>query len=276
MSVSDSGSGLVQVGAPCALPSCSLNDFLPIRCKCDKLFCRDHISPEGHRCPLLAQLPNTNGPSLKLQRCAVSSCNKPSLEGYIANAGATTQRSPALCPGCQQAFCAEHRDSKAHACAPLPPAGEPVQKNAAAKALLSKHFGSTSTRTSTSASHPAPTSNPKKLAQQRQLAVMKMRHKAKPADPKDTAASVPVNQRLHIKVRRAEDDLTSEQILWFRKTIWAGRALDALGSLFKMTISDTQPLNLLYNDADGTTVVLKTDQALADQIPDGASLALSR
>ncbi|KAJ2958113.1 hypothetical protein NUW54_g14554 [Trametes sanguinea] len=44
-----------EIGAHCALPSCNLNDFLPIRCKCDKLFCRDHIAPDAHRCPLLVR-----------------------------------------------------------------------------------------------------------------------------------------------------------------------------------------------------------------------------
>ncbi|KAI0648205.1 hypothetical protein C8Q79DRAFT_954309 [Trametes meyenii] len=278
MSVSDSasGSGLVQVGAHCSLSVCNLNDFLPIRCKCDKLFCRDHIIPEAHDCPILVQQPKATGSSPKLQRCAASSCNKPSLEAYIANAEVATQRSPALCPGCRHAFCAEHREPKAHSCSPLQSPREPTQKNATAKALLSKHFGSTISNVSVNASRPALSSNPKKLAQQQQVAAMKMRHKAKPADPKDTPASVPVDQRLHIKVRRVEDDPISEQILWFRKSTWTGRALDMLGSLFKMTISDTEPLKLLYVTDDEATVVLSNDKALANQIPDGASLVLSR
>lgn len=91
------------------------------------------------------------------------------------------------------------------------------EKNAAAKALLSKHFGPSSTATASGTSRSATSANPKKLAQQRQIAVMKMRHKAKPADPKDTAASVPVGERLHVKVRKAEEDIAAERILWFKK-----------------------------------------------------------
>ncbi|KAI0781303.1 hypothetical protein BD413DRAFT_464481 [Trametes elegans] len=277
-SASPSDAGLAQIGAHCALSSCNLNDFLPIRCRCDRVFCRDHISPDSHACPLLAQQPfEPSEPLAKLQRCAAQSCNKPSLEAYIANAQDTADRSPALCPGCRKAFCAQHREPSSHSCTPAEPLEPAAGKNAAAKALLAKHFKSP---TGAAVSGPSRASgappNPKKLAQQRQVAVMKMRHKAKPADPKDTAASVPIDQRLHVKVRRADADEASEQIFWFRKTIWTGRAVDVLASQFKMAITNTQPLKILYTNDEGTSVTLRTDQTLADQIPDGASLSLSR
>ncbi|EIW60720.1 uncharacterized protein TRAVEDRAFT_98549, partial [Trametes versicolor FP-101664 SS1] len=262
------------IGASCALPSCNLNDFLPIRCKCDQLFCRDHIQPDLHTCPLLAQdaQPGASGATLKLQRCAASKCNKPSLEAYIANAADTADRAAALCPGCSQAFCAEHREPKAHSCTPPEPSEPVPEKNAVAKALLSKHFGPSSTATASGTSRAAASANPKKLAQQRQLAVMKMRHKAKPADPKDTAASVPVGERLHVKVRKAEEEPVAERILWFKKSIWTGRAVDILATQLKMTISDSQPVKLLYVNDEGTSVTLRTDQPLVDQIHDGASV----
>ncbi|KAH9857729.1 hypothetical protein C2E23DRAFT_770677 [Lenzites betulinus] len=271
--------GLVHIGAHCALSSCNLNDFLPIRCRCDRLYCRDHIQPDAHACPVLAEQAQPGEPTSfsKLQRCAAQSCTKPSLEAYVAVAEDTAGRSPALCPGCSQAFCAEHREPKAHLCRPAEAAASIPQKNATAKALLAKHFGSSSGATSGSAARPSlPTSNPKKLEQQRKLAVIKMRHKAKPADPKDAAAAVPMDERLHVKVRRAEEDPALERILWFRKSIWTGRAVDMLGSQFKMNISDSQPLKLLYVHDEGTSVELRTDVALADQIHDGASLCLSR
>ncbi|OSC97653.1 hypothetical protein PYCCODRAFT_1419176 [Trametes coccinea BRFM310] len=266
-----------EIGAHCALPSCNLNDFLPIRCKCDKLFCRDHIAPDAHHCPLLVRSDSAqaSASSTKLQRCAFSTCNKPSLEAYVSDTQDSADRTPARCSGCNQAFCAEHREPRAHACAPPEPAEPAPQKNAAAKALLAKHFGS-STGSGTSSTPSRPGANPKKLAQQRQIAVMKMRHKAKPADPKDTASSVPMDQRLHAFVRRAADDKASERVVWFRKTVWTGRALDILAAQFNLAITDTQPLKLLYVNDEGATIVLRTDQALTDQIPDGASLSLSR
>ncbi|KAI0710459.1 hypothetical protein C8T65DRAFT_829639 [Cerioporus squamosus] len=270
--------GLPSVGAHCSLPSCNLNDFLPIRCQCQQLFCRDHIAADVHHCPAQQATQNTDTPSSKLQRCAAQGCNKPSLESFIATPTDTTNRSPAVCSGCSQAYCAQHREPSSHAC--TPPPGTSVQpmieKNATAKALLAKHFGSTtsgdtsSTRTST-----AKPVNPKKEAQQRQIAAMKMRHKAQPGDPKDTAASVPMDQRLHLKVSRA-GVAGSESIYWFKKTIVTGRALDLLATHFKMTISDTQPLNLLFADGEAAGTALRTDQTLGVQVQDGSSLTLSR
>ncbi|KAI0831800.1 hypothetical protein BC628DRAFT_1407410 [Trametes gibbosa] len=277
--MTNAGSEIVHIGAHCALSSCNLNDFLPIRCKCDRLYCRDHIQPDAHACPVLVQHPQPDaGPSFpKLQQCADKSCTKPSLEAYIADAEDTTDRSPALCRGCGQAFCAEHREPKTHSCSPPEPATPAPQKNAAAKALLAKHFGSSSSATSGMAARPSlPTSNPKKIEQQRKLAIMKMRHMAKPVDPKDTTTAVPIDERLHVKVRRAGADSALEQVLWFRKSVWTGRAVDMLASQFKMTISDSQPLKLLYINDEGISVVLRTDLALADQIHDGASICLSR
>ncbi|KAI0350114.1 hypothetical protein OH77DRAFT_1431395 [Trametes cingulata] len=240
-----SGSGLVQVGAHCAHTSCNLNDFLPIRCGCDRLFCREHASPDSHDCPLLAQSnqPGIAGPSLALQRCALPSCNKPSLEGYISIAADTADRSPAICPGCKQAFCARHREPKGHSCTPAEPLQPAPLRNAAARDLLARHFGPSSAKIPGATSRAVTSAsalNPKKLAQQRQVAVMKMRHKARPADPRDTAASVPVDQRLHVIVRRAESHQTSEHVFWFRKTVWAGRALDLLATQLKMPASEAQ------------------------------------
>ena len=42
---------------------------------------------------------------------------------------------------------------------------------------------------------------------------MKMRHRAIPADPKDRNASVPMDERLHIRLTQND----TEKIFWFRK-----------------------------------------------------------
>lgn len=101
--------GLPAIGAHCALPSCNLNDFLPIRCKCGQLYCTDHIPPHLHHCPLQHSTTlSTARPALNVQRCAAQDCTKPSLESFIANPSDTTNRSPAVCSGCTQAFCAQY------------------------------------------------------------------------------------------------------------------------------------------------------------------------
>ena len=100
---------LPSVGAHCAISSCHLNDFLPIRCKCQAVFCKDHIAADAHDCPLALATRQEPGEasSMKLLRCAAQTCNKPSLESYILNTTDTANRTPALCSGCHQAFCAE-------------------------------------------------------------------------------------------------------------------------------------------------------------------------
>ena len=98
------------VGAHCALARCNVNDFLPIKCRCDHLFCREHIQPEEHACPLLEQVhtPRAGEPAPKLQRCAADKCTKLSLEAFIADKDQKDGRTPALCPQCQKAFCARY------------------------------------------------------------------------------------------------------------------------------------------------------------------------
>jgi hypothetical protein len=93
-------------------------------------------------------------------------------------------------------------------------------KNEAAHALLVKHFPGAATASSgRSASVPTrkvPT-DPKKLAQLQKVELMRMRHRAVPADPKDKPGSIGVDQRLHVKVRCKGDGGAIEKIFWFRK-----------------------------------------------------------
>jgi hypothetical protein len=119
-----------------------------------------------------------------------------------------------------------HRDASQHAC-PVP---EPVAapKNEAAHALLAKHFsGATATATTAKAStnRPAsapskrkvPTTDPKKLAQLQKVELMKMRHRAVPADPRDKPGSIGIDQRLHVRVSYESDPEGVQKIFWFRK-----------------------------------------------------------
>jgi hypothetical protein len=59
--------------------------------------------------------------------------------------------------------------------------------------------------------------DPKKLAQLQKVELMRMRHRAMPADPKDKPGSVGVDQRLHVKVSRRGGPEGIEKIFWFRK-----------------------------------------------------------
>jgi len=269
------------IGAHCSLSSCNLNDFLPIKCKCEQLFCKDHIIPEAHSCPqavTAAVFTANEGASAKLERCALGQCKKPSLEAFLsAETRADPKgRSAALCGGCKKAFCAEHREPSSHSCVPVKVEdGASNTKNAKARALLNKHFPSA--QTSTSSVTPSiktsseKTATPKKLTQLRQVQLMKMRHKARPGDPRDKPTSVAMDQRLHLLVSREND--TETTLFWFRKTSVTGKAVDLLANHFNMS-SNSSPLHLLKISETGN-VALSNSSSLGDHLEDGSNVLLS-
>ena len=102
---------LAPIGAHCSLASCRALDLLPIRCRCDQQFCKDHIFPDTHDCPALRDDASSSShtPFLqKLQRCSFASCNKPSLDAFVGDsAGDGGSRISALCARCKLGYCAE-------------------------------------------------------------------------------------------------------------------------------------------------------------------------
>ncbi|KAI0003320.1 hypothetical protein BJV74DRAFT_764632 [Russula compacta] len=229
---------LAPIGAHCSLPSCRKLDLLPIRCRCDKQFCKDHIFPDTHQCPVdLSQTLRDASPGAlqKLQRCAFVSCSKPSLEAFVSDSAGKEGRTSALCPRCMLAYCASHRDASQHAC----PGPEPVAapKNEAAHALLAKHFSNaavTSSHRPASAPRRKVPTDPKKLAQFEKVEFMKMRHRAVPADPRDKPGSIGIDQRLHVRVSCEGDPEATQKIFWFRKSVGTGRALDLVARHFNV------------------------------------------
>ncbi|KAI0075822.1 hypothetical protein K474DRAFT_1663820 [Panus rudis PR-1116 ss-1] len=284
---------LPEIGAHCTVPSCNINDFLPIRCKCDNLFCKSHISAEAHSCPVITisgtALNELGAASSTLQKCAAEGCKKPSLEAFVSDStreNTSSRRSAALCPRCKQAFCASHREPPSHSCKAEETSAPP--KNEAARALLEKHFPGTratassdsSTALTTPASGPSSNTlpsassstkslNPKKAAQLRQVQLMKMRHKAEAGDPKDIGKAVPLDQKLFVLVRT--HDSTESKPFWFRKTTGTGKALDLLVDHFR--VSRATPIHLVKATAD-SSVTLRNDLTLAEQVEDGAELTI--
>ncbi|CAL1703776.1 unnamed protein product [Somion occarium] len=274
-----------EIGAHCALASCNLNDFLPIKCRCEQLYCRDHISPESHSCPAIqtagTDLNNLSVPSSteKLERCAASGCNKPSLEAFVSESSRAdaSGRKAAVCPRCKEAFCATHREASAHACKAEDPAASSTSKNAAARALLEKHFPSISSGSTllnskansriTSASKTP--LNPKKADHMRKVQVMKMRHKAQPGDPRDKGKYVAMDDKIHLHVSVNNSD--NEGSFWFRKTISTGKALDLLVSHFT-AIDYEKPSLVRYTDGDPG--ILRNDKTLGEQLTDGDNIGL--
>lgn len=94
---------------------------------------------------------------------------------------------------------------------------------------------------------------------------MKMRQRAVPGDPRDKAANVPLDQKLHVQVKREGIDTIC--VLWFRKNLIVGRAIDLLATHFKVR----PPLQLTISGGDQ----LLLNSTLGEQISDGSSLILS-
>ncbi|KAI0029308.1 hypothetical protein K488DRAFT_56634 [Vararia minispora EC-137] len=263
---------LRPIGAHCALPSCNELDLLPLTCFCDRQFCKRHIFPGTHDCPVdrSAISSSSASPPEKLRRCAFLKCPKISLEAYIAGVGdAATGRVPALCSRCRLAYCATHREPASHSC----PTPEPStkRKNEGAHAILAERFSPPTS------SAPKPKAkaltDPKKLAALRKVEVMKMKHHAVPADRRDTATSIPLEQKLFVKVRA--EGIRDDKVFWVRKSTGAGRALDLLSAQFNLSSTDAQPLQLSLAD-NPESVVLRNDVSLSEQVEDGSLLTISR
>ncbi|KAH9056634.1 hypothetical protein EDB87DRAFT_1687078 [Lactarius vividus] len=248
---------LAPIGAHCSLPSCRALDLLPIRCRCDQQFCKEHIFPDTHDCPVdpSQALRDASSHALqKLRRCSFASCNKPSLDAFVGDSAGDEGRISALCARCKLGYCA-------------------------ARSLLysAKHFpnaGAASSNRATTSTRKIPT-DPKKLAQLQQVELMRMRHRAVPADPKDKPGSVGVDQRLHVKASYRGDREGVEKTFWFRKSVGTGKALDLLARHFN--VRNTGPLLLYRRDMtnQGELVLLETDRLLREQTEDGCELVLS-
>ena len=102
-----------MIGAHCDLERCGELDLLPIKCPgCQRLFCRHHIVLSCHSCSSLenqridSELSEDPGPKPRRERCALSGCQKPTLESVIVDITGPERRVVATCPHCSGAFCA--------------------------------------------------------------------------------------------------------------------------------------------------------------------------
>ncbi|KIJ47280.1 hypothetical protein M422DRAFT_778200 [Sphaerobolus stellatus SS14] len=283
---------LPDIGSHCEAHLCGDRDFLPIKCPgCQKVFCRHHSSLDAHSCPSLAFKSITPGDettSPRRDRCFVTTCQKPTLESMIVDTTEPEKRVIALCANCAQAFCAIHRHPTDHACPKIPVPTPASEKNIEARRLLEKNFPSTSSKTPSSAipklkPKKLPT-DPKKLARLRAVELMKMRHHAIPADPRDKNVSMAPSERLHLKVQvKIQNGSGSsgatdgqEKSFWLRKTVGAGRALDMIADQFAIKISDSNPAHFekLVPGSEDDPVRLRNDELLAKQVEDGETIYL--
>ncbi|KIY51141.1 hypothetical protein FISHEDRAFT_38384 [Fistulina hepatica ATCC 64428] len=279
---------LPQIGAHCSLDSCKDLDFLPITCpSCGRRYCRHHVSPDAHSCPSLTSTTPLRKFDDKLQRCELPGCQKRALS-LISEADDV--KASAVCPQCSKAFCADHRHPSSHACVSAVKVAETPAKGSAARALLAKNFPKTLSGTVAK----APVIKPRNRSQVARVEAMRLRHRAVPVDPRDTNASIAVDQRLHISAAVADASLNLTPF-WLRKDITTGKVLDLLAARLKVngtvSLSEalcvpdrsmtrravSQPVYLLkMTDECDHRIQLRNSVAIGEHVHDGDVLLVSR
>ncbi|KAG8958991.1 hypothetical protein FRC03_008556 [Tulasnella sp. 419] len=285
---------LDPIGNHCSKESCNDLDFLPIACPyCEALYCRHHYSPDAHECSKHSE----DGGSInkgkdKVEwipraKCAMEGCSKPTLESAAVIGGGSTDESGATisasCPKCSLSFCVRHRHAEAHECkgSVASSSSASTDKNAAARALLAKAFPTQSKKAgtpSTSISVKGATStqasklDPVRLAKKKNVELMRMRHRAIPADPRHKSGSVPaLEQRRHVSVKTE----AKETVFWVLKDVSTGRAIDMLAAQMGVTgLGKPGVIVRLEIDTDDGRMTLRNDQALAEQVSEGEVLYL--
>lgn len=88
---------LTNIGAHCSVPHCKQLDFLPLECKCKKLFCTEHYNAHISTCEAIRDNIATELNSIQdVYKCSEHNCNDRSVV-------------PLICEKCGQHFCVAHR-----------------------------------------------------------------------------------------------------------------------------------------------------------------------
>ncbi|KAG9097205.1 hypothetical protein FRC06_007844 [Ceratobasidium sp. 370] len=165
-----------------------------------------------------------------------------------------------------------HRHTDAHGCVPV--SGPPVvDKKAEAQALLTKLFPDAKAGgTSTGRVRPPPT-DPVKQAKLRAIELMKMKHKAVSADPSLARGSgIQAGDRIHLRVTYAP--LKSDKVLWYRKDIVTGKAVDLAGRALSVSREDGRGMRFVRGREIDGALDLKNDLTLGGQVEDGDEVQL--
>ncbi|GAA5880012.1 hypothetical protein JCM1840_005289 [Sporobolomyces johnsonii] len=249
-----------DLGTHCSLASCNTLDFLPLRCPhCALEFCRHHAPPAEHHCANVQQLRNKDAAGTE--------------------AGEGRKDGPEL----RELLPDPKRHKLAHGAAEGTGTGTGAEeeakraKQAAALAALKKSFDGVKKKAGTGAPSGAKSKvNPT-------LELMKLKQRAKGADPRKRDGDVPMLERLYLTVRLLEGQERVEKgtkEVWVQKTVTGGRALDLFADLFKLsnvnnTTSDPAKLLVLALPSDPPTRIALADP-LSSSISNGGAVLLLR
>lgn len=81
----------------CSHKDCKQLDFLPLECKCKRLFCSKHFALHAEECPLKVDVVSEDKSKIEeVYKCSEAGCKSTSLV-------------PLICEKCKQHFCVTHR-----------------------------------------------------------------------------------------------------------------------------------------------------------------------
>ncbi|GAA5859968.1 hypothetical protein JCM8547_003038 [Rhodosporidiobolus lusitaniae] len=260
-----------DVGTSCALPSCSIVDFLPLRCpSCSLLFCRTHgASPSAHLCS------SASVASLTLDEAERTAGERagPELRELLPDPKRHKRE--------EKEMIEEEKEKKEKQ-------REALEKLKASLEAQKKKGGTASSSSSSAPSSAGGTGTTTQKKVSPALALMKLKQRAKPADPKHVKreGDVPMLERVYLTVQLQEGEKLSEekgvQEVWVAKTITAGKALDLFAALFKLnnqnnTTSDPSKLLSLAlppSSPSNSPSRLILSDPLSSQVQNGGTILL--
>ncbi|BGP14363.1 hypothetical protein JCM10213_004490 [Rhodosporidiobolus nylandii] len=245
-----------NVGTHCAFPTCKALDFLPLQCPfCHSAFCKLHASPAAHSC---TSDPSLHSLTLDEAKRTASQAGGPELKDLLPDPK-RHKREDVEVSAADQA----KRDTQQAALEKL-------------RARLAKQ------KSSAAPASGAAGAGEKKVSPT--VALMKLKQRAKPADPKHEKrqGDVPVLERVYLAVKLLEGEGAEEKDMrevWVSKTISAGKALDLFAALFKLNnvnnaTSDPAKLLSLASPASDPPTRLVLSEPLSAQVPNGGSVLL--
>jgi len=259
---------LPNVGKQCEEPTCKQLDFLPLQCKCHKVFCSEHYALHIQDCAAMqehfkvANLDRKSG----MWTCSHPDCKEKSLV-------------PLICEKCHQHFCVAHRhvtecykEDPAVRNAAIAKMKAPIVEFNAAKAKvdeeLDKNFEAVIKKGS---------SNKKKNEMAMKVQLMRIKNKA------TGQKSIPSADRVYFNVITPKQCGESRKAVFVAKTWSVGRAIDAIADECKVpnknNVANAEKLRLFTDLQENATYLEDLSQIINDlmhdnQLIDGQNLRL--
>lgn len=205
---------LPNLGQKCTESTCKQLDFLPLKCRCGKIFCSEHFNKHSISCPEVAKQKEVNLNKIDdVFTCSLKDC-------------ASTSLLPILCDRCNQHFCVEHRH--AHKCYLVDHAAlaaekeryaEPVRRFNEAKQAVDAHINESLEKAK---------KKPKSSETASKLQLMRIKSKA------TGMKTIPSADRIYFLVNYPKEFFNKSSPVFVSKTWTIGRAIDAIAQECKI------------------------------------------